>query len=244
MRIWSVAFVAEAGEGVDEMCFLGVAAWRELHEEYSSAKRLFAQIKCGESTIHCALGNPLRNGEEEDSMYLHPRLLEALGIEGIGEEAEVLWLTEEAFPAATKILLRPHDSAFYHVDAKEELEREFTRRGILEQGQTIRIPLEALGGYEVDFDVVKLEPANIVLAEGEEVEIEFEEALDAAAVAASPQPLTAATPMAEDFGAVIPVISSAQPPGQQLGGEIRYTADGRRWNPWRDGPLSSSCRSS
>jgi hypothetical protein len=148
-----------------------------------------------------------------------------LGIEGVGEEATVTWMTEEAFPSATRIVLRPHDSAFHTVDAKEELERALTRLGVLRQGDTILIPIEGLGGYEIAFDVMITEPAEIVLAEGDEVVMEFDAALDAPVPAAPVLEPESEEPM-------LPVIT-----GNVLGGVSRRMPDGRAWNPYRVMPI-------
>ena len=88
-------------------------------------------------------------------------------------------LTEEAFPQATKIILRVVDSAFYNSDVKKELEVALTRLGIIKKNQLLHIPIEALDNFTVDIYVSELEPANIVLCEGEEVVVEFEEPVDA-----------------------------------------------------------------
>jgi hypothetical protein len=66
---------------------------------------------------------------------------------------------------------------------------------------------------------VATEPANIVLAQGDEVVLEFEEALDT----------ISGEPSEEEQQGV---------QGRRIGGETRILADGRRWNPWRDGPWS------
>ena len=142
---------------------------------------------------------------------------------------EVTWLTQEAFPEATRIVLRPQDSAFYHADAKEELERALTRLGVIRTGDTILVPLDCLGGYEIPFDVVLTEPANIVLAQGDEVIMEFEEALDA---------ISSEEEVEEESEEETEVVTpEPEPQGQKLGGEVRYLPDGRRWNPWRDAPI-------
>ncbi len=223
------------------MCYLGLGAWRRLHDEYKGAGRIFAQLRIGDQAVYCALGHPLslegvmpEVAGGEDTLYIPQRVAARLCVEATGEAAEVMWLTDEAFPAATRIVLRPHDSAFYHADAKEELERELSRRGLLERGQMISVPLAALGGYMVDFDVVVTEPANIVLLQGEEVAMEFEEALDAAAAAAAAEP--APPQPAEDFSAAV-VTPESPATGRRLGGEVRYNPDGTRWNPWRDGKV-------
>jgi hypothetical protein len=165
-------------------------------------------------------------------------MLDYLGVDGSGEEAEIDWLSEEAFPEATRILLRPHDSVFYHADAKEELERGLTTVGVITKGSVIHIPLDALGRFAVPFEVLLCEPANVVLAEGDEVAIEFEEALDSAAqVVERPAPPAAAVAVAHPFETLLP--SAAEPAPQQghrLGGSAapRRTADGKPWNPWRE----------
>lgn len=201
------------------------------------AKRVFAVIRAGDQSHVCALGQPVRGGlgdGETDPLYLPPWMLQTLRLEGAGDLVEVEWIPEEFAPEATKIVLRPHESAFYHANAREELEPALTRYGILQVGSTIPVPLEVLGGYVVLFDVVRCEPADLVLMEGDEVAIEFEKALDyeePVAAAAAP----AAPAALEPFGAdeMLPA-AQAQPQGHILGGAARpRLPDGRAWNPWR-----------
>jgi hypothetical protein len=161
----------------------------------------------------------------------------------MGEQVEVAWLSQEAFPEATRIVLRPHDSAFYHADAKEELERALTRLGVLRQGDTILVPISSLGGYEIAFDVMITEPANLVLAQGDEVVMEFEGALDvppappAAEVVPAPSAPSASLPaqLQEDIWNVLPApVPAPLPAGIPLGGgPTRRMPDGRAWNPYR-----------
>lgn len=179
-------------------------------------------------------------------------VLERLGANGMGETVTVEWRSEEAFPEATRIVLRPHDSAFYHGDAKAELEAALTRLGVLRTGDTVTIPLTVLGGFEIGFDVVATEPADVVLMQGDEVAIEFEAARDGAAEAQSvqlpqlpqPRPGTPSPFEGDDlFSPIAPAAlgpAEAQPQplhfpgaGQALGGTSRRMPDGRPWNPWR-----------
>lgn len=186
MELWSSAFLPD--EHPDwATCALEVGAWRRITAEHGDAARLIAQIQLGERIFHLALGSPIQpiHYSPLPKLYVPTWVLERLGGSGAGDVAEVSWLTQEAFPEATRIVLKPHDSTFYNVDAKEELERGLTRLGVLVEGTTVELPLESLGGYRVTFDVVKTEPATSVLAHGEEVVIEFEEAWDAAAVASA-----------------------------------------------------------
>jgi hypothetical protein len=159
-------------------------------------------------------------------------MAQVAGCQGCGEEVAVEWFDQDAFPAATRIVLRPHDSAFFNSDIKAELERGLTRLGVVQRGTSITIPIEHLGGFEVSFDVVCTEPANIVLAEGDEVVLDFEEALDVPpAAAAAPEPL--------DTGEMVAAAPQEpeSPAGQRLGGAgPRIMPDGTRWNPWKHGP--------
>ena len=238
MHLWSQAFLE--GDASTATAATDERTWRRLMEEHEGAARLIAQINWGGRLWYVALGSPARV-EEDGGLYLPLWMLDQLGIEGLGEEADVRWLAEDAFPEATRIVLRPHDSAFYHADAKEELERALTTIGVIQQGTTLEIPLEILGGFPVGFDVVALEPASIVLAQGDEVAIEFEEAIDAsgAVVPTVPAPEAVPEPAPTDFSSMLdvptPVVStSSQTQGHILGGQVRRTADGKPWNPWRD----------
>lgn len=219
MELWSNIFLEEADWAT---CSVSVGTWRKITEEHEGTRQI-ARIKSGEKEIYIALGTP-NNVVAENQIYAPSWLVDHLGVDGAGNTVEVTWLTQEAFPEATRIVLRPQDSAFYHADAKEELERALTRLGVIRTGDTILVPLESLGGYEIPFDVVLTEPANIVLAQGDEVIMEFEEALDA---------ISSEEELEEESEEETEVVTP-EPQGQTLGGEVRYLPDGRRWNPWRD----------
>lgn len=225
MKIWSSAFVSSP-----DWATLAVSLrnWDRITED-NPGSRLVCEMTHRAKKVYIALGTP--NAEVTgDDLYAPNWILDNLGVSGSGEEVEVNWLTDEAFPAATRIVLRPHDSAFYAVDAKEELESALTRLAVVRQGDTLLIPLAALGDYEVAFDVVITEPANVVLAHGDEVVMEFEEALD------TPPPVVTPLPVAEPEPEPEPVAEPVQQ-GIMLGGDPnRIMPDGRRWNPWRDGP--------
>jgi hypothetical protein len=219
MQIWSHAFLEEAGT----TCIIEEELWREVQEDVD-AKRIFVEIRIGGQNAFCAVGSPIpRQSESEPRIFVPQSMLERLGVEGMGEVAEVTWRSEEAFPEATRIVLKPRDETFFSTNIKEELERALTRIGVLRVGDLIRFPLEALNGYEVEFDVRLTEPASIVLMQGDEVAIEFEQEL----------PMRVPEPEPEVFedGPVVPVTSVL---GRALGGSSRVSADGRPWNPWRE----------
>lgn len=232
VELWSHIFVSEEDE--KPTCTLNKEAWTALMNRHEGCHRLFAKIDVEDKTLYSALGSYTDCGPGEGrTRLILPRWgLDILSALGMGEPAAVTWLTEEAFPPATRIVLRPHDSAFYHADAKEELELALTTIGVLQQGQTIMVSLKALGDFPMSFDVVELDPANVVLADGEEVAIEFEAALDAPDPVERPD-----TPIPES--AFASMIAETAPTtfigeGRTTGGKNRYTADGRPWNPHRD----------
>lgn len=252
MKLWSSAFLDGAGAAEWATCAVSIGEWRRLMDEHDGATRLFARVSVGDHIFFAALGAPVANtgaAEPPSRLYMPYWMLTQMGVEGVGEDADVEWLPEEAFPESTRIVLRPHDSAFYCADAKEELESGLTRLGVIRVGDTVTVPLECLGGFIVSFDVVTTEPANVVLAQGDEVAIEFEEALDRLGCS-SEEPVVARppTPIPPSITPFLPehefdtMISSltgvapVAPVGQRLGGEERFMPDGTRWNPWRHGP--------
>jgi hypothetical protein len=81
------------------------------------------------------------------------------------------------------------DSAIYNADIKEELEKALSSLGIVQEHSILQIPVAALGGYNVEVFVSKTEPANIVLCDGEEVAVEFEEPVDQIAPPRPPTPI-------------------------------------------------------
>jgi len=234
-ELWSPVFLTE--ETLDaSTCSLDKHAWTALQNrrEHDGCKRLFARVDHEEKTLYIALGSYIdcSRAESENTRLILPQwALEVLSATGMGDLGVVTWLTEEAFPPATRIVLRPHDSAFYHSDAKEELEVALTRIGVLQKGQSILVNIQCLGDYPISFDVVDLEPANVVLADGEEVVMEFEAALDQPPDEPRPD-----TPIPEStFASMIPEpVPLSGATGRRLGGTNRVTADGRPWNPYRD----------
>jgi len=235
MELWSNVFLPDPYGADPAICSVPLNTWRRITEENPGA-RLFGRISYEGKEIFAALGGPNQITEgTSEKLYLPSWMLDNLGALGEGERVEVEWLSQEAFPEATRIVLRPHDSAFYHADAKEELERCLTRLGVLRQGDTLVLPLECLGGFDVVFDVITTEPANLVLAQGDEVVMEFEEALDAI----PPPPPRPPTPVPESlFAPVQEPFPQSEITGVRLGGEERLMPDGTRWNPWKHGPWS------
>ena len=225
---WSQAFLNEQTDVAT--CFVTEREWTMLQDEHPDAKRLFAKLTYNGITHHCALGQPVRvEGFQsyDRPIFLPQWILRLLENDGAGEDITVAWFSEIAFPEATKIVLRPHDSSFFSGNVKEELERMLTRYGILHVGTTIPVPIEQLDGFVIQFDVVSSEPATTVLMEGDEVEILFEKAHDDTTPAV-------VSPDALDTDAMIPSSAQKLETGYTLGGKsMPRLADGRPWNPWR-----------
>jgi hypothetical protein len=228
MDAWSPIFLSDDTSSFDwATCAVNSHIWRTITDMYD-ASRIIACIESGENKLYVALGGPIIDtlDTRTDKLFVPPWILGSLNLEGCGEPIQVSWMSQEAFPSATRIVLRPHDSAFHTVDAKEELECALTRLGVLYQGKTIRIPISALDGYEIDFDIMITEPAEVVLAEGDEVVMEFEQALDA------PLPLQPQLQLPLELPMLVPIKETDS--GQTLGGApTRRMADGRPWNPYR-----------
>jgi hypothetical protein len=116
-------------------------------------------------------------------------MIDAWKLTGEGEELDIQVMNEEFFPQATRIKLRVIDSAIYNSDIKDELEKALSALGVIQEHTTLQIPVSALGGYLVEVFISETEPANIVLCDGEEVALEFEEPVDQIA-APPPRPPT------------------------------------------------------
>jgi hypothetical protein len=233
VELWSPIFLTEeAGDGIT--CTLDKTTWRGLmnRPEYEGCGRLFARVEHEEIETYIPLGGYTECEEGEIPRLILPQMaLDSLFATGTGELAKVTWLTQEAFPEATRIVLRPHDSAFYNSDIKAELEVALTKIGVLQKDHSIKVVIQS---YPIEFDVVDLEPATIVLAQGDEVEIEFATAVDAQAATLRPDTPIPKSPFEEvDFSSMIST-TTVQAEGRTLGGTNRYTADGRPWNPHRD----------
>ena len=234
--IWSQDFL-EDNTGLTT-CSLDETEWQRIHTENSEAKRIFAAVTAGEQTHYIALGRPVRNSgieSEAPTLFVPPWLCTWLAVEGDGSPCTVEWLTEESFPEATRIKLRPHDSVFFDANIKDELDYSLTQYGVLKRGTTIPVAIESLGGLIVYMDVVETEPADCILMQGDEVAIEFDKALDAVVaeepVAEEPAPV----PLQESFDTLVPAAPVVpEPVGHTLGGISRPLGpDGKRWNPWR-----------
>ena len=153
--------------------------WQELFRNHSTNRRLFLSILREGKTTICAVGNPhLDSSSGSYKVFLPYQILDKIGCFGEGEERQITFFTEEAFPQIEKIKVRFIDSAAYNSDIKEELEEAFGKLGVLQKDLQYQIPIRALGNYHVDVYISDLEPADMVFCDGDEVQIEFDEPVD------------------------------------------------------------------
>jgi hypothetical protein len=154
--------------------------WEEAFREHAQG-RIFLKLQKDEKIWVAPMGAPTTGsnwGDETHSLYLPMWMMEAAGFNETEEDVQCTVFDQEAFPEATRIVLRVVDSAFYNSDIRGELERSLSSLGVVKKHTTLQIPLESLGGFPVEIFVSSCEPADIVLCQGEEVAVEFEEPVD------------------------------------------------------------------
>lgn len=217
--------------------------WEEIMRS-STSRRVFLGMQHMDSDAPfwvAPMGQPVQNEDriqEQPKVYMPLWMLDAGHFHGIGEPILVRILDEEAFPPATRIVLRVVDSALYNADIKEELENALSALGVIRKHTTLQIPVEALGGFTVDVFVANTEPADLVFCEGEEVALEFEEPVDQIQPPAPRPPTPIPQPPAELLAD--PIFQPLPPPpgtfvpfageGVRLGG----SNDTAMRSPWAD----------
>ena len=183
IKIWSKAY-APSPDTDSFSIQTEKSLWEEiLRQEGSRRKFLRIEHPEGLDDWIAPIGQPVTVDDSEEhetsrNLYLPLWMIDAGHFRGEGEEAVLTIMDEEFFPNASKIVLRVIDSAFYNADIKEELERALSAMGVIKQHTTLQIPIPALGGYTVEVFIAETEPANVVLCDGEEVAVEFQEPLD------------------------------------------------------------------
>jgi hypothetical protein len=188
VRIWSKAF-APSSDPDPYSIQVDKRIWERAMEQEGSRRRFVRIAQSAEEGAWIApLGQPVTSENEEYNIYVPLWMLDAAQLSGTGEEAPIQILNEEYFPEAINIRLRVIDSAFYNADVKDELEKALSSIGVIQEHTTLQIPVNALDGYTIEVFVSKTEPANIVLCDGEEVALEFDEPVDQIAPPRPPTP--------------------------------------------------------
>jgi len=136
--------------------------------------RLFARIKNRDKEWYVAVGEPIKTYTFDDNTLFVPNwMLEQLSVYGEGDSLEVHWIPADFFENSTHICLKPVNFNYESSTIEEELSVELTKLGILQNGSRIHISMPSLDNYVIVYDVVYLEPANIVLCQGDSVTLEF-----------------------------------------------------------------------
>jgi hypothetical protein len=239
VHIWSKAF-APTSDPDPYSVQVDRTLWEQAFRR-EGGRRKFLRIAhpSGLDDWYAPIGQPvvledIHGDEETYNIYWPLWMMDSANVAGNGEITTAEILDEESFPEATRIVLRVVDSAFYNSDVKEELERALSSLGVISQHTTLQIPVAALGGFPVEVFVSKTEPANVILCDGEEVALEFEEPVDQIR---PPTPIPAPDPVLEP-PSMIPVsapepqgFQAFQGQGQTLGGSGTSIPEWRRGLP-------------
>ena len=152
--------------------------WREIMNHHQEG-RCFLHIQIGDKVWIAPVGHPVSSTiTRNPCVYVPLWMLDSAGFQGVGEMAMCSVFDNQAFPHASKISLKVIDSAFYTSEVKEELEKALTAMGVVRSESILQIPIQSLSGFRVEVFITKTEPSDIILCEGEEVVIEFEEPVD------------------------------------------------------------------
>ena len=193
--------------------------WQRWMEDNPRATRLFARVYHAghddEEFFLAPIGDPVHGDEHKNAIYLPTWMIDTNKYEGCGEETVVEIVDIHELPRATKITLRPVDSALHEVDVVRVFESCFSQLGVLQKGKQYLIPLEELGGFHVGVYVAELEPGPEVYLDGDEVPLEFEQPVDYVEppVHRPPTPIPTLPSLlsADDMGTMIPDSEAAAP---------------------------------
>jgi hypothetical protein len=169
--IYSLAYVEQDVSSYN--CYLNETEWRRI-TTINPTVRLFARIKNRDKEWYVALGEPIKTDSFNDSTLFVPNwMLEHISIYGEGDSLEVDWIPADFFENSTHIVLKSVNFNYESSTIEEELSVELTKLGILQNGSRIYISMPSLDDYIIVYDVVHLDPANIVLCQGDSVSLEF-----------------------------------------------------------------------
>jgi hypothetical protein len=215
--------------------------WQEIMRQEGSRRKFLKIVHpSGLDDWIAPLGQPVDAPEEDvhSKIYMPLWMIDAAQLGGEGEEAVLEVIDDEYFPEATRIVFRVIDSAIYNADIKEELEQALSSLGVIREHTTLHIPVNALGGYPVEVFVSKTEPANLVLCDGEEVAVEFEEPVDQIAPPRTPTPPPSPPPVSssetmvpQGFVSTSTGFQAFQGEGNLLGGSNADIPEWRRGLP-------------
>ena len=230
-KLYSTLFLESDVEQYN--CYVNEMLWKRITNDLM-ANRIFIRLNNGTDYWICSLGQPiytsfdypetdLSSETSINNIYLPKWMLEQINCEGMGETINIDWFPSDVFEQSTKITLQPHKSIAHIENIQDILSHELTKLAVLKKNSTIVINMPE----EMKFEVVSLEPASIVLCEGDEVHLEFMESLDSIARPPTPYPFDSVPTLLQPSA---PVIEEPITPVPILGGVKREA----QFNPWRN----------
>lgn len=122
-------------------------------------------------------------------------------------------LLEDMPPLATQITLKPLQEEGYQCDLATAVSEHLSHWQVLQEGTILSVPIEELGGFQIDCIVTKIEPEPLVLLRGE-VPLELEEMPQPPMPSRPPTPPPPQIPLLQpqdtcfdDIGSMLPGIS-------------------------------------
>lgn len=178
--------------------------WSKWMQENHGDTRVFLRIfhPDGDGSFIVALGNPV-TGITENRIFMPQWMLASNRLDGFGETVTIEAFESDSLPKATRIVLRPIDSSLFDADFMPVLEAAFSRMGVLQQGRQIQVPIAELG-ITVDLFVEKTEPSAEVYLDGDDIPLEFEQAMDYRPPIALPLAPRPDTPIPDETMSLIP----------------------------------------
>jgi hypothetical protein len=231
-KIYSTYFLESDVEQYN--CYVNETLWKRLTNELM-VNRIFIRLNNNGKFWICSLGHPISTTfDSANHIYVPKWMLEQIDLNGVGEELEVDIFPSDVFDHSTKITLQPYTSIAHIESIQDILSYEFTKLGVLKKGSTIVVNMPE----EMKFEVIELEPASVVLCEGDEVLLEFVESLESLPRPPTPYPfestptlLEPSAPFVEPSAPFVePSAPVIEPSAPTLGG-VRHET---RYNPWRD----------
>lgn len=181
IQLYSEAFIDE--EFHNKLCVRpSMDVWESIMNRHQHFDRIFLRIhhpSLDNESFLVPIGDPIPvSSNLVNSLFLPSWMLDTNLIQGCGEETVFDIVTPNDLPKATKITIRPIDSVLLNVDVVEQLQPPLSTLGCLQVNKQYYIPLQAMDGFVVPIFVSKLEPSGEVFLDGDEIPLEFEEAVD------------------------------------------------------------------
>jgi len=170
LSVWSTLYLEQDVDLYN--CYLKENMWKQITSEFLT-NRIFARITNGHKFWICSVGQPIRQEivSENEPIFVPSWILEQIHCDGSGSSLDVEFMPSEAFDNSESILLLPEIEGIICEDIQTQLSVELTKLGILQKNTRILVNLSGMDTY---FQVKNLNPASVVLCQGDEVVLEFD----------------------------------------------------------------------